>query len=41
MVVFLRSKTFEDECKLEDPWYHTKYSKEPFSSSLKELLMNP
>ena len=43
VVVFMRSKTFEEQgiCTLEDPWYHTKYSKEPLKAELIEKMTNP
>lgn len=29
--IYIRSKSFEKECQLEDTWYKTKYSRQPFS----------
>lgn len=41
MVVLLRSKSFEGECPLEDPWYFTKYSMQKFSENQLSLMKNP
>ena len=39
--IFLRSKTFQDHCQLEDKWFKTKFSKEPFSPELQNLMRKP
>jgi hypothetical protein len=40
-ILVIRSKTFEGQCSLEDPWYNTKYSLEPYSEALLEKLLSP
>lgn len=32
--IYLRSKSFEGQCDVEDAFYKTKYSREPFSERL-------
>lgn len=44
MNMYLRSKTFEKTpnlCTIDDPWYHTKYGKEPFSEKLLKCMIKP
>lgn len=39
--IYFRSKKFEGQCELDDIWYHTKYSCEKFSESIKAKMINP
>ena len=39
--IFFRSKSFENECTLEDKWFGTKFSKEGFSEHLLTLMKSP
>jgi hypothetical protein len=39
--IYLRSKSFEADCQMEDPWFHTKFTKQPFSEELVNLMLNP
>lgn len=39
--IYIRSKTFADECDKEDRWFKTKYTNSKFSDDLVNLMKNP